>query len=165
VCIDCGEFNEIHPKDKLPVANRLALQALYEVYHKIPKALANGPRYQSMIIRKSEIDLLFANAEGGFLVKTSDGEFENAEVVEGFEVAGEDRVFVSAKAYVHGSVISVSSNEVELPKYVRYCWTNYGPVSLYGKNKLPLAPFRTSPQDQKIDGDIESAKVQQIMEL
>jgi sialate O-acetylesterase len=149
----------------MPVANRLALQALYEVYHKIPEAVANGPRYQSMISRKSEIDLLFAHAEGSFLVKTSEGDFENVESVEGFEIAGEDKEFVSATAHVHGAVITVSSTQIDVPKYVRYCWTNYGPVSLYGKNKLPLAPFRTSPQDQKLEGNIASAKVQQIMEL
>ncbi len=159
VCIDCGEFNEIHPKDKLPVANRLALQALYEVYHKVSESVANGPRYQSMVMRKSEIDLLFTNAESGFLVKDSNGEFENAKIVEGFEVAGEDKEFVSAKAEVHGAIITVSSEQIVVPKYVRYCWTNYGPVSLFGKNKLPLAPFRTSPQDQKLEGNSTFAKV------
>lgn len=148
VCLDCGEFNEIHPKDKAPVAYRLALQALHEVYHRIPKEVANGPRYQSMITRDLEIDLFFSNAEGGFLVKLSDGTYETAKQVEGFEIAGENKQFVNAQANVSGSIITVSAKEVESPKYVRFCWTNYGQVSLYGKNQIPLAPFRTDRKDE-----------------
>lgn len=150
VCLDCGEFNEIHPKDKSTVAHRLALQSLYEVYHMIPKAEANGPMYQSMIRRGSKIQVLFSNAEDGFLVKTASGEFENAREVEGFEIAGEDKEFVEAKALVNGSVIIVSSDMVLEPKFVRYCWTNYGKVTVYGKNQLPLAPFRSHRENENI---------------
>ena len=45
--------------------------------------------------------------------------------------------------------ISVYADEVKKPAYVRYLWTNYGDVTLYGKNGIPVAPFRTSMNDEK----------------
>ena len=41
------------------------------------------------------------------------------------------------------------ADEVKKPAYVRYLWTNYGDVTLYGKNGIPVAPFRTSMNDEK----------------
>ena len=49
---------------------------------------------------------------------------------------------------INGDRIIVSSKEIAEPKYVRYLWTNYGDVTLYGKNGIPLAPFRTSENDE-----------------
>ena len=46
VGIDCGEFNEIHPKDKEVIADRLAKQALFLVYHLVEKKDAFGPIYE-----------------------------------------------------------------------------------------------------------------------
>ena len=43
--------------------------------------------------------------------------------------------------------IVVSAFEVDKPKYARYCWTNYSEVTLFGKNGIPAAPFRTSCDD------------------
>ncbi|NLL72687.1 MAG: hypothetical protein GX237_04090, partial [Clostridiales bacterium] len=40
--------------------------------------------------------------------------------------------------------ILLESNEILEPVYARYCWTNYGDVSIFGANGIPLAPFRTS---------------------
>ena len=33
--------------------------------------------------------------------------------------------------------------EIEEPVMARYLWTNYGEVTLFGANGLPVAPFRT----------------------
>jgi sialate O-acetylesterase len=134
VILDCGEFNEIHPKDKTPVGERLALQALYQVYQRISEKEAFGPLYQSYIYKDGGMELSFLHAEKGFIIK---GE------VSGFEVAGDDMVFVPAKAEFRDNRIYVSSPEIKKPAAARYCWTNYGDVSVFGNNGLPLAPFRT----------------------
>lgn len=134
VILDCGEFNEIHPKDKVPVGERLELQALYSVYHKISEQEAFGPIYQSFIYKDGGIELSFEHAEDGFMVKDK---------VEGFEIAGEDRQYREAQVEIRGSKIFLSSPEVQKPLYARYCWTNYGNVTVFGKNGIPLAPFRT----------------------
>ena len=134
VITDCGAFNDIHPKDKIPVGERLALQAGYHVYHNLPGKEAFGPIYHSYAVRENGIELFFEHAEDGFTVK-GDGA--------GFELAGEDMNFIPVIPEMRASVIYLHSPEIPYPAAARYCWTNYGEVTVYGKNGLPLAPFRT----------------------
>lgn len=139
VVIDCGQFHEIHPRNKKPVGKRLALQALYEVYDKIKKEEAFGPIYRDFLYKNGGMEISFDHAVKGFTVK---GELT------GFELAGEDGVFYSAKAVIplnesSKNKIFLLSQEVKEPVMARYLWTNYGEVSLFGTNGLPAAPFRT----------------------
>lgn len=139
IALDKGEFNEIHPKQKLPIGHRLALQALYGVYGcESLKEEAFSPMYKSCELKDGGIELSF-NYCTGFKVE---GE------AKGFEIAGEDRVFKPAAAEFKGDKIFISSPEVKEPLYGRYNWTNYGAVNVFGVNGLPLAPFRTSKKDE-----------------
>lgn len=180
VITDCGEFNEIHPKDKVPVGHRLALQALYHVYGQAEASEAFGPMYRDCIRKGEAMELHFDYAEDGFdahsscMDPTLEEKFHAEKTSEGwnlpgdssgFEVAGADRVFVPADAQVSGSVITVSAPEVTAPKYVRYLWTNYGDVPLYGRNGIPLAPFRSDVADELSGGAVREQKIQQVMEL
>lgn len=132
VIIDCGEFNEIHPKNKLPVGERLCMQALAAAYgDSRPEYFA--PLYRSHIRIGNTIELSFDYCSG----------FAAPESGEGFEIAGADKKYVKADFEIRGDKIIVSSESVEKPLYVRYLWTNYGPVTVFGSNGLPLAPFRT----------------------
>ena len=135
---DCGEYGNIHPLDKKPVGERLELQALCHVYNKISPEKAYGAFFRSAMFADGKAVLSFDHAEGGFDVKSE---------VKGFEVAGEDKVYQSANAEFDGEKIILSSGEVSEPKYARYCWVNYGEVTVFSKNGLPLAPFRTSRND------------------
>ncbi|MGN1179842.1 MAG: sialate O-acetylesterase [Suilimivivens sp.] len=135
VIIDCGQFHEIHPQNKKPVGKRLAMQALYQVYHLMEEKDVFGPVYQDFLYREGGMEISFRHAKDGFLVK---GELS------GFEIAGEDQVFYPAKAVISGgNKIFLSSKEVKEPVMARYLWTNYGEVTLFGVNGLPVAPFRT----------------------
>lgn len=138
VILDCGEFNEIHPKNKKPVGERLALSALYEVYHRIAEKEACGPVYAGFECNDHGILLKFHYKGSGFIRK---GEMK------GFEIAGRDKKYYPANAVMKEKQIFVSASEVPKPQYVRYCWTNYGEVALFGKNGIPVAPFRTSRTD------------------
>lgn len=138
VILDCGEFNEIHPKKKTPVGERLALQAFYHVYHTIDEKCAFGPIYQSCVYKDHGMELHFQYAEDGFIVK--DGQ-------QMFEVAGSDKKYVPAKAKIEGNTIFVWAGGLDNPMYARYCWSNYCDVTIFGKNGIPLAPFRTSVND------------------
>lgn len=138
VALDCGEFNEIHPKHKAPVGERLALQAMSQVYHTIEKEAAFGPVYKDCIYKKDGIQLNFQYAEDGFVVK---------EGKQMFEIAGKDKKYMPAKAKVEGSSIFIWAEGLDNPAYARYCWSNYCDVTIFGKNGIPLAPFRTSMKD------------------
>ena len=133
-----GEFNEIHPKKKAPVGERLALQAFYHVYHTIDDKHAFGPIYQSCVYKEHGMELHFQYAEDGFVVK--DGQ-------QMFEIAGADKKYIPAKAKIEGDTIFVWAEGLDNPMYARYCWSNYCDVTIFGKNGIPLAPFRTSVND------------------
>lgn len=136
VIIDCGQFHEIHPRNKKPVGERLALQALYQVYGGIEAKEAFGPLYQDFLYRDGGMEIFFRYAEEGFLVKGAPL---------GFEIAGEDGVFYPAKASFteSGNSVFLKAAQVESPLMARYLWTNYAQVNIFGKNGLPMAPFRT----------------------
>lgn len=137
VIIDCGEFNEIHPKDKVPVGHRLYLQAMRTAYGDTNPACC-APMYKSHIINGSRIDVTVDTA-APLIVK---GERT------GFEIAGIDGIYRPADFEINGSIISIFSDDVSEPSGARYLWTNYGGVAVFDGNGLPLAPFRT---DKTID--------------
>lgn len=135
VIIDCGQFHEIHPVNKKPVGSRLALQALAQVYHLIPKEKAFGPVYRDFLYRDGGMEISFFYAQDGFKIK---GELA------GFELAGAEGRFYPARAEItKENKIFLSAKEVADPVMARYLWTNYGEVTLFGANGLPAAPFRT----------------------
>lgn len=139
VILDCGEYGNIHPVDKQPVGERLELQALYHVYHTIGAEQAYGAIYKSCQYGEDGITLSFDHAQDGFYMK-------DAKDV-GFEIAGADKKYYPARAQLMGDKIYVSSHEVSNPKYVRYNWVNYGEVTVFTANGIPLAPFRTDRND------------------
>jgi sialate O-acetylesterase len=62
----------------------------------------------------------------------------------GFAIAGSDKKFVWAKAYIEGDHIVVYSDELKSPIAVRYAWgDNPDDANLYNHENLPASPFRT----------------------
>lgn len=160
VILDLGEFNEIHPKEKVTVGERLALQAMYDVYGLKKAKDAFGPIFHSCISRGDKLELHFDYADEGFQV-LSDGE--------GFEVAGEDGCYVPAKVQYcdkAANILYIYAEGIDNPVYARYCWTNYGAVNYFGKNGIPMAPFRTSDRDTEENQNAETkVEIRQVMEL
>jgi sialate O-acetylesterase len=138
VISDCGEYGNIHPINKKPVGERLFLQALYHVYG-FKDADAFGPIYRTHSYRGDGINIILDNAENGIMVIGSP---------DGFEIAGADKKFYRAKAEINGNSIFIRSDNVKKPKYARYAWTNYMEVKIFGRNGIPLAPFRTHTEDE-----------------
>ncbi len=135
VISECGEYGNIHPLNKQTVGERLELQALYHVYDKISADEAYGPVYSSCEYGENSLTLSFDYAKDGFDIK--------GEKVTGFEIAGADKKFVPAGISIDGDKITLTASEVSKPLYARYNWINFKEVELYGKNGIPLAPFRT----------------------
>ncbi|CAN5549161.1 sialate O-acetylesterase [soil metagenome] len=131
--IDVGEADDIHPKDKKTVGERLALNALALEYGQ--KIAYSGPIYKTMKITGDSIRLSFNHTDGGLIAK--DGKLE------GFAVAGEDRKWHWADARIEGDAVVVRSSEVPKPVAVRYAWATNPAASLYNGAGLPTVPFRT----------------------
>lgn len=136
VISDCGEFNNIHPTDKVPVGERLCLQAEKLAYGMDVDAF--GPIYKSFVYKDGGMELTFDYAEDGFEVKGGK--------IGTFEIAGEDKLFRRADAEIRGNRIFIKSEQVPVPKYARFDWFNWTDVVLYGKNGIPVAPFRTDTE-------------------
>lgn len=130
VLLDCGERDNIHPVDKEPVGHRFALQALDMIYSGCDGAFA--PTLKGVIWRGDMVELQFANARGGFKVKGDP---------EGFEMCGEDGVYVPVYADISGERIFLSDDAIEHPCGVRYLWKNYSEIHIFSGFGLPLAPF------------------------
>ncbi len=133
VTTDVGDANDIHPKNKQPVGQRLALAAKALVYGE--KIEYSGPLYDSMKASGNAIELSFKHVGGGLVAKDGD--------LKGFTIAGDDGQFVPAKAVIKGNKVVVSAEGVSSPKAVRYGWANVPDVNLYNKEGLPASPFRT----------------------
>jgi sialate O-acetylesterase len=132
--IDIGEANDIHPKNKQDVGNRLAFAARAKTYNeKIPYS---GPVYDSYRIIDHQIRIKFQHTEGG--LKTA-----NNEVLQGFTIAGLDHRFRWAEAVIDGNEIVVSHPDIAFPVAVRYAWADNPICNLYNGTGLPAVPFRT----------------------
>jgi sialate O-acetylesterase len=133
VTTDVGNANDIHPSQKEPVGQRLALAARALTYGE--KIEYSGPLYQSMKVQGNKIALSFTHPGTGLIAKDGD--------LKGFTIAGADGKFVPAKAVIDGSLVIVSAEGVSEPKAARYGWDNVPDVNLYNKEGIPASPFRT----------------------
>jgi sialate O-acetylesterase len=135
VIIDIGEGADIHPRNKLEVARRLARWALARDYGR--QITCQSPRYDSMETNDARVTVKFKDVGSG--LRTVD-----AGEVRGFAIAGEDRKWVWADAEIVGpDQVAVSSKSVEKPVAVRYAWADNPVCNLYNQAGLPVTPFRT----------------------
>ena len=135
VTTDIGNLKDIHPQNKQEVGRRLALWALAKTYGR-EDVTYSGPLYKSMTVDGNIIRLSFDFVEGGLMAR---GE----EPLTWFEIAGEDKQFVEAKATIDGNTILVSSDTVANPIAVRFGWHQNAEPNLVNKEGLPASPFRT----------------------
>lgn len=134
VIFDTDPTGNLHPPNKKPVGERLALAALKVAYGKDLET--SGPVFDAMEIQGDKISLRFKHLGGGLVSKTGEG-------LKSFAIAGSDRKFVSADAKIDGNTLVVTRPEVKAPVAVRYAWANNPEASLYNKVGLPASPFRT----------------------
>lgn len=135
VIIDLGEANDIHPKNKRDVAERLARWALVKDYgFKLP--------YRSPEFQSAE----FAAGKAVVTLDTFGGNLRTVDVsdVKGFAICGEDKKWVWAAAkIIAGNKVEVSAAGVAKPVAVRYAWSDNPVCNLFSTDGLPVTPFRS----------------------
>lgn len=138
VIIDIGEANDIHPRNKEDVGERLARWALAKDYG--VDIVCRSAEYRSMEKQGQKIIVSFDHVAGELKP------FDVSEI-HGFTIAGEDRKFVVAQAKVveqDKTKVEVWSDQVPDPVAVRYAWANNPVCNLRSSaNLLPVTPFRT----------------------
>lgn len=134
ITLDIGTKDFIHPPKKKEVADRLLYNALNQTYNYKTIEYA-GPTFDTMEAKDGGLNLKFKNAANGVYAYDS---------LEGFEIAGEDKIFYKATAKIlDRKTVLVSSEKVPNPIAVRYGWDNWVVGTLFNTNLLPASSFRT----------------------
>ena len=135
--IDIGEYNDLHPQDKLTLGKRLALAIQKSAYNE--DIVDSGPLYAGMQVEGDKCRILFTSLGSGLLAKGTGGEVYTV------ELAGEDGIFYKATALIEGDTVLAYCKEVESPKYCRYAWNNNPhEANLYNVQGLPAAGFSSA---------------------
>lgn len=132
VITDLGDIEDVHPRRKKPVAERLWLAARAVVYGE--DLLYSGPVFKSMQAEGAQLRLSFAQVGTGLSVQ--------GEELKGFVVAGADGKYQNAQARLDGREVLVWSDKVKQPVSVRFGWADYTYANLYNSAGLPAVPFR-----------------------
>lgn len=154
VLIDCGEFSEIHPKDKKTPGHRFCLAALNGCYQvqfvDAEDGMEEGgystfnPEAYEVCWNSDSVDVFVST---GLCLEVKD----DAEQISGFELMDIDGEWHSAAAVLSDKelwnagegteILHVTG--VEYPCGVRYLWTNYTEdIPLRdGENEVPMPPF------------------------
>ncbi|GAB4182008.1 MAG: hypothetical protein Fur0032_23120 [Terrimicrobiaceae bacterium] len=144
VTIDLGDKEEIHPRKKRPVAERLAKLALHYTYGR-KDIVADPPQ-----------PIKFTPIDGGVRVT-----FDRPVTLEpggesDFQIASGTAAFKNATAVsLHSPTeldILGTAPGGEKPATVRYAWRNYARAPLKGPEGLAVAPFRTDTCRRVSDG-------------
>lgn len=130
--MDVGMKKDIHPKQKKPVGERLALLAEGHVYGK--HMLCDAPECVDMVVDHEKVTLTFANAGDG--LKVSGNMLQAAELlVDGKQV--EEFSFG-----VHQNLLEIRSEEIRKEEVeIRFARKDYCEVNLFNSIGLPAKPF------------------------
>jgi len=138
-CVYPWETQQIHPAQKQKVGERLAFYALNRDYG-MKGIMCDNPEFA---------DLKISNDTCYVHLKNDYGAISRYEDIQGFEVAGADKVFHKADAcYYWTKGIIITCPEVKVPVAVRYCFKNFQIGNVANRAGLPLVPFRTDNWDE-----------------
>lgn len=148
---DVGDLNDIHPRNKKPVGQRLALQALNKTYGK--DVLCGGPQFERMAVEGRSLRVRFDRTGSGLI--TSDGQ-----APDWFEIAGDNGLFVPAQARIEGRSVVLSHEGMKKPCAMRYAWSKMAEPNLRNREGFPVSPFRAGeiPERALLDGLVTQAK-------
>ncbi len=133
VTIDIGDANDIHPRNKKDVGERLALIALDNVYGK--RNNFRGPNPKRISIFEGKLIVEYNNAEGIYFRDNNLSEKQ-------FSVAGANGKFYWAKPILDAGRVILNCPNVSDPVEVRYAWAaNPAEASLFNADNLPAEPF------------------------
>ncbi|EIP99614.1 protein of unknown function (DUF303) [Opitutaceae bacterium TAV1] len=131
--IDLGKADDIHPRNKQPVGERLALLALGKVYGR--SGACESPRFSGFAVEGNKVRVSLKNASG---LRTRNGKLA------GFEVRSEGGAnWKTASGRIENDKIVLWNDEIAEPVAVRHAWAGMPEITVENEAGLPLLPFRT----------------------
>ncbi len=131
VSSDLGDSLNVHPTQKRPVGERLALLALKNTYHK--NILADGPTIKSAFQKSKEIIVDFNNAK-----KLQTGDDKK---LIGFEVMNEKGKIILPKAEIKNNKVILYLAKDEKIIKVLYAYQPFTRANLVNEAGLPASTF------------------------
>ena len=139
VLLDTGLKYCIHPRKKQQAGERLAILALANTYG--VNGLPDFACYSSVEFKGDTAVVAFDRSKEWVY-------FEHGTHSQNFEIAGEDRVFHPAEAWINRNRVYVRSDKVQKPVAVRYAFHDWVVGDLM-HDGLPVSSFRTDHWEEK----------------
>lgn len=137
VTSDLGDSLEVHYRNKKPVGERLAMQALHHCYGY--DLVSEGPVCLSISEKGNGLCLKFSHARS-LSARSPSGSDSR---LLGFEVAGADGIYYPADARIlQPDTVTVFSSSVAHPLSVRYGWQPFTRANLVNEAGLPCSTFQ-----------------------
>jgi sialate O-acetylesterase len=138
--LDLGS-EELHPPKKFALGERAALTALAKFYGRDGLV---APTVLGVQFKRGTVRVSFDRAVTTLRPNSK---------LDGFALAGADRVWYQAAATAFGTSVEIVSDRVMTPVAVRYGWANQPIANLASTEGLPASPFRSDlwPLSKPID--------------
>lgn len=135
VTTDSGNTEDIHPREKRPLASRLAKLVLYKTYG-IGDSSALAPTFKEAAFAGNKATVTFNNANG---LKTTDGKAPSFVML-----AGADGKFVPADetSLVNEQLVATSKTISDV-KAISFGWNNIAAPNVVNRAGHPVMPFNS----------------------
>jgi len=130
---DVGDSTNVHPRNKKPVAERLARLALHFTYDE-KNIVPYGPLPSSAVKQNNQIVISFQYSNG---LKTSDGK-----ALRGFKLMNEKGEQAEVNAFIQNSKVIIPLDKNDAVTEVLYGWEAYTEANLVNEANLPASTFK-----------------------
>ncbi len=138
-CMELGDYSDIHPIQKKPLAHRMTLKLLKYVYGF--DIYADHPTFRSVEFKEGKAYIQLDHA---------DGLYSRVLWAVKMYVADESHELKRAQIKIEDDMLILSCPAVPNPTVVHYAFDSYYlGYHIYNKAGLPLAPFRTDGPERK----------------
>lgn len=131
--MDVGMEKDIHPKQKRPVGERLALLARGKIYGE--DILCEAPEFESAEVQDGKLLLRFANAGDGLEIRGSE--------LNAIEVTVDGKTVKYSMISARDDVLCICNEAIKADSKVsvHFAWVGYCEVNLYNSAGLSAKPF------------------------
>lgn len=140
VSSDLGDYSDVHPKEKKPIGERLALVALKNLYRL--EVEWQGPIVKDVTYKSNKIVVEYDHAKK---LMTSDGE-----PLRGFELAGDDELYYPAQGRIIENSIELQSKKVQKPRFFRYGYQPFSDANLINGSSLPASTYVLKNRNERL---------------